>query len=270
MPMIHLKTAASLALSMALVAILTTPAAGAETRPIKALLVAGGCCHDYAQQKDVLKLGLEARAFVQVDIVYVKDDSTRPKLPIYGNPNYAKGYDVVIHDECSADVNDPEVIQGVLQPHRDGVPGVNLHCAMHCYRFGDFGKPVIAGAPNARWYEYLGLHSSGHGAQKPIAIKFLDPANWVIKGMADWTTINEELYNNIEVAGDTTRLATGTQEGEAKAPVVVWSHLYGDKKTRVFSTTIGHNNETVSDPRYLDLVTRGLLWAVNRPDVLKN
>jgi type 1 glutamine amidotransferase len=23
--------------------------------------------------------------------------------------------------------------------------------------------------------------------------------------------------------------------------------------------------ETVNDPRYLDLVTRGLLWAVNRP-----
>ena len=30
---------------------------------------------------------------------------------------------------------------------------------------------------------------------------------------------------------------------------------------RVFSTTVGHNDETVSDPRYLDLVTRGVLWA---------
>jgi type 1 glutamine amidotransferase len=34
--------------------------------------------------------------------------------------------------------------------------------------------------------------------------------------------------------------------------------------TRVFSTTLGHNTETVSDPRYLDLVTRGLLWSVKR------
>ena len=61
----------------------------------------------------------------------------------------------------------------------------------------------------------------------------------------------------------------GTQDGGATGPVVIWTHLYGDKKTRVFSTTIGHNNETVSDPRYLDLVTRGLLWAVNREDALK-
>ena len=37
-------------------------------------------------------------------------------------------------------------------------------------------------------------------------------------------------------------------------------------RTRVFSTTIGHNNDTVGDPRYLDLVTRGLLWAVNKLD----
>ena len=158
-------------------------------------------------------------------------------LPIYGHPDYAKGYDVVIHDECSADIKDPEVIQGVLKPHQDGIPGVNLHCAMHCYRFGDFGKPVPAGSPNSHWYEYLGLHSSGHGAQKPIAIKFLDKENWITKDMADWTTINEELYNNIEVADDTTRLATGSQEGDAKTPVVVWCHLYGEKKTRVFSTT---------------------------------
>jgi len=34
-------------------------------------------------------------------------------------------------------------------------------------------------------------------------------------------------------------------------------------KTRVFSTTIGHNNDTVADDRYLDFVSRGVLWATN-------
>ena len=38
----------------------------------------------------------------------------------------------------------------------------------------------------------------------------------------------------------------------------------GPKKTRVFSTTIGHNNATVEDARYLDLVARGLLWATGK------
>ena len=50
------------------------------------------------------------------------------------------------------------------------------------------------------------------------------------------------------------------------ASAVVWTNEYGDKKTRVFSTTIGHNNETVSDARYLDLVTHGLLWACGKLD----
>jgi type 1 glutamine amidotransferase len=35
-------------------------------------------------------------------------------------------------------------------------------------------------------------------------------------------------------------------------------------KARVFSSTLGHNNGTVGDPRYLDMVTRGLLWACDK------
>jgi hypothetical protein len=34
----------------------------AEIPPLKALLIAGGCCHDYAKQKDILKRGIEQRA----------------------------------------------------------------------------------------------------------------------------------------------------------------------------------------------------------------
>jgi hypothetical protein len=199
-----------------------------------------------------------------VDQVHVDDKSTKPPLPIYGNPDYAKGYDVVVHDECSADISDPKVIADVLKPHVDGIPAVNLHCAMHSYRFGDFGKPVTKGADNAKWYEYLGLQSTGHGPQEPIAIAFVDKDHPITKGLADWTTIKEELYNNISILGGHA-LARGTQKVKDKdvETVVIWTNEFGDKKTRVFSTTIGHNNETVSDARYLDLVTRGVLWATN-------
>ena len=240
----------------------TAPAAPA---PIKALLLLGGCCHDYAKQKDILKEGLEARANIKVDIIYSPDGSTKPPLPIYGNPNYAAGYDVVIHDECAADISEPSVIEGVLKPHRDGVAGVNLHCAMHCYRIGNPNEPSKSGTPQAFWFDYLGLQSSGHGPQKPISVAYLDPDHPVTKGLANWTTINEELYNNILIWGDAKALARGKQEAGDRPgrtdSVVVWTHEYGAKKARVFSTTLGHNNGTVSDPRYLDLVTRGLLWS---------
>ncbi|MEI6234847.1 MAG: ThuA domain-containing protein [Planctomycetota bacterium] len=251
-------------------------AVSAADAPIKALLICGGCCHDYAAQKDILKKGIEARANVVVDIIYSENKSTKPPLPIYGNPEYAKGYDVVIHDECSADINDPAVITGVLKPHReDGIPAVNLHCAMHCYRFGDFKKPVPAGAPNAQWYDYMGLQTTGHGPQEPIAITYTDKESEIVKGLEDWITLKEELYNNIQITTGKA-LASGKQtmskkdkEGKVTSSetttVVVWTNEYTDKKTRVFSTTIGHNNATVSDPRYIELVTRGLLWACKKP-----
>jgi type 1 glutamine amidotransferase len=45
---------------------------------------------------------------------------------------------------------------------------------------------------------------------------------------------------------------------------VVWTNEYGAKKTKVFSTTIGHNNSTVEDSKYLDLVTNGILWSAGK------
>jgi type 1 glutamine amidotransferase len=255
---------------LALAALSVSAAEGGKR--IKALLIAGGCCHDYEKQKDILKKGIEERANIQVDIIWASKDgkndgSTKPALPIYGNPDYAKGYDVVIHDECAAGVTDTAVIQGVLKPHQDGIPGVNLHCAMHCYRFGNFQKPVAPDADNGRWYEYLGLQSTGHGPQAPIAITHTDKASPITKGLADWTTVNEELYNNIQILTGKP-LARGKQvvkqkDGTQKEveTVVTWTNEYGPKKTRVFSTTIGHNNLTVADPKYLDLVVRGILWA---------
>jgi len=55
------------------------------------------------------------------------------------------------------------------------------------------------------------------------------------------------------------------KDGTEKAVecIVTWTNLYNGK-TRVFGTTLGHNNATVADPKYLNLVTRGLLWSVDK------
>jgi hypothetical protein len=255
------KTNLLLATLLALILTARSTSAADAPKPLKVLLVTGGCCHDYAKQKDILKKGIEARANAAVDVIFVADDSTHPPLPIYGHPDYAQGYDAVIHDECAADINDQAIVEGVLKPHRDGIPGVNLHCGMHCYRIGNPNDPVTLGTPHGLWFEYLGLQSSGHGAQVPIAISFVDPDSPITKGLTDWTTINEELYNNIKVFDGAHALARGKQgKGDV---IVAWTNHYLGK-TPVFSTTIGHNNQTVEDPRYLDLVTRGLLWACGK------
>ena len=49
-----------------------------------------------------------------------------------------------------------------------------------------------------------------------------------------------------------------------KNHVVVWANTYGSG--RIFSTTLGHGNATVGSGVYLDLDTRGLLWACGRLD----
>jgi hypothetical protein len=255
-------------LNCGLLAFTLSTASSAETKPLKALLITGGCCHEYGKQKDILKKGLEARANIVVDQIHTGDSSTKPPLAILGNADYAKGYDIVIHDECGSDISEPATVEAVLAPHRAGIPGVNLHCAMHSYRIGNPTAPVELGTPHGFWFEYLGLQSSGHGPQQPISITFTNKENPIIRGLADWTTINEELYNNIRVFDTATPLARGKQtyknrEGAERTSdfVVVWTNQYGPRKTRVFSTTIGHNSATVEDTRYLDLVTRGVLWA---------
>jgi hypothetical protein len=248
------------------------PADGDADRPIRALLVAGGCCHDYAKQKDILTQGISARANVVWTISYDPDKGTKHLNPIYEKgDDWAKGFDVIVHDECTADVKDLAIIERVLKPHKDGLPGVVLHCAMHCYR-SEGWKPN--GPSMTPWFEFTGLQTTGHGAQLPIEITFLDKANVITKGMADWTTIKEELYNNVggKLLDTATPLARGKQpadtkgrEGVYNSTIVVWTNTYNGK-AKVFGTTLGHNNETVADPRYLDLVTRGLLWSVDKLD----
>ena len=226
-------------------------------KPLRALLITGGCCHDYVKQKDILKQGLERRINIVIDHAHSPNKSTKPPLAIYGNADYAKGYDIVIHDECSAGISDPKIIADVLAPHRKGIPGVNLHCAMHSYRFGNFRAKVKLADANAKWFEYIGLQSTGHGPQQPIEVTFENNVPFITKGMKAWTTQREELYNNVQVLPGTQVVARGVQ-GKGKA-VVAWASEYHG--TRVFSTSLGHNNVTVADARYLNLVARGILWA---------
>jgi len=243
---------------LALLSLLPLAASAADApKQLKALLFTGGCCHDYAKQKDLLKEGIEARANIVITQVHTDDKGTQFRFKEYEKPNWAAGYDVIIHDECTSDVKDVAFVESILAEHKRGVAAVNLHCAMHSYRTG---TPI--------WFEFVGMHSTGHGPQLPIALTFLPIKHPITKGMTNWATVKEELYNNVKVWEDSVPLVQGKQEPGDKPgtndAVVAWTSLYGEKKTRVFSTTLGHNNETVADKRYLDLVTRGLLWAVDK------
>ncbi len=59
-------------------------------KPIRALMVTGGCCHDYASQKKILSEGITARANVEWVIVHEGKERT-DKVSIYAEPDWAKG-----------------------------------------------------------------------------------------------------------------------------------------------------------------------------------
>jgi len=266
-----LVTAALAALATGLLGFAPTSTTRAQDKPaaIRALLVTGGGYHDYAKQKDILTKGISARAEVQWTIAYDPDTVKEHKNAIYENPDWAKNFDVVVHDECTSGVTDLAVINRILEPHRQGLPAVVLHCGMHCFRSEGFPKVTP-------WFEFTGLQTTGHGAQLPITITYVEGANPITQGLENWTTIKEELYNNItgKLLDTAQPLARGKQTSKSKSGkettadcVVAWTNRYMGK-TRVFATTLGHNNETVNDPRYLDLVTRGLLWSVDKLDTV--
>jgi len=231
-----------------------TAALADESKPLRALLITGGCCHEYTKQHEAIAKGIQARANVRVDVYWTDNSTTAPVLPLYWKLNWAEGYDIIIHDECAASIKDKAIVNRIVQTHQK-IPAVHLHCAMHSFRTG-----------GDAWFKHLGLQSTSHGPQEPIDVKFSDTDHPITATLKDWTTIKEELYNNVKVF-DAHSLAVGVQKIGGKNPrtneaIVVWTNE--KQGARSFSTSLGHNTATVEDPRYLELITRGLLWACDK------
>ena len=69
--------------------------------PVKILLITGGCCHDYDYQtKEMQAAFKEHKIEVEWKVVNEGGNGTKAELEMYNNPDWAKGYDVVIHNEC--------------------------------------------------------------------------------------------------------------------------------------------------------------------------
>lgn len=226
----------------------------AETKPLRALMVGGGCCHDYPKQKGIISEGISARANVEFTIVHEGNDRTN-RVSIYEKPNWWQGYDVVVHNECFGFVNDDKFIENIAAAHAAGVPGVFLHCSAHSYRMGSTDA----------WRATLGLRSMSHDKGRDLKVKNVNAKHPVMTGFpAEWLDAKDELYRNEKVWPTVTALGTAFSEESKKDHVVIWVNEFS--KTRVFATTLGHANATMESPEYLGLVTRGLLWSCDKLD----
>lgn len=228
------------------------------SRPIQALLVTGGCCHDYERQKLILTRGISARASVRWTVVHQGGSTTNTPIPLYNDPNWADGFDVVVHNECFSDVKDLEFVDRILQPHRDGTPTILIHCAMHCYRTGD-----------NRWFEFVGMQSPGHGPHYSYTADNVKSGHPIMQDFGPtFVAPKGELYHSMKVFDTATPLAQANRQSDGLPQVCVWTNDYnrGNKErgTKVFGCTIGHYNETMAEPKYLDMMARAVLWATDR------
>lgn len=229
---------------------LSTTAAG---KPLRALLITGGCCHNYTLQSQQLTNAVGKLTVVEWTVVNEGGNGTRAEIPLYANPDWAKGYDVVVHNECFADTTDTNYIRSIASAHKAGVPAVVIHCAMHTYRATDIDD----------WREFLGVTSRRHDHLSRYAVKKVTPEHPIVKGIpADWKTPMDELYVIEKLWPNAKALATSVSERDGKAYPVVWVNQYG--KARVFGTTYGHSDDTFRDTVFLDYVSRGVLWAAGR------
>ena len=139
---------------------------------------------------------------------------------------------------------------------REGVPAVVIHCSIHSYRE----------AKTDEWRKVLGVSSFHHQARRPFQVVNLKPDHPVMKGFpAKWPDDPDELYEIKTVWPACTPLAESiTPNKPNDKHVSIWLNTCG--KGRVFGTTLGHLNDTMRRPEYLDLVTRGLLWACGKLD----
>ena len=221
---------------------------------INALIVSGGCCHDYSGEARVMMDAIGRALPVDWTVAVQGGRSTRGSMPIYASPDWAKRFDIVIHNECLADVDDPAYIRQITAAHRNGPPAMVIHCAMHSYRAATIDD----------WREFLGVTSRQHTKPFNIPVRIAAKDHRVMKGFKeDWVTPVDELYVIEKIWPHTTALATAVSPEDKKEYPLVWASEYGGT-TRVFGTTLGHGDATWADPVYQDLLTRGFKWAVKR------
>ncbi len=238
---------------LALVATFAGSVLAASSAPVRALLITGGCCHDYELQAKALTEGSKKIGAITWTVVNEGGKTTRAQIPLYDNPDWAKSYDVVVHNECFADTTDEVYIRKITAAHKAGTPAVVIHCAMHSYRAATIDD----------WREFLGVTSKKHDHQSEYPVTVLDAKHPVFASFpTSWTTPKDELYIIDKLWPSAKSLATSKSEKDGSINPVVWTNNYHG--TRVFGTTYGHSNATWHDPVFVGLVSRGLLWAAGR------
>jgi len=224
---------------------------GAE--PLKGLLITGGCCHDYTTQIQIITEGISQRANIKWDVVHEGGTGKDHKISKYGEEDWAKKYDIIVHNECFGSVKDDEFVKSIVA-HHEGTPAVFIHCALHSYR--------TSGSADY-WRELIGVTSKSHEGKRAVEVVNLEAKHPIMIGFPEkWTTPNGELYKIEKMWPGCTPLAEAYGKDTKKNHTCIWTNEYS--KTRCFGISLGHHNETMNSDEWLGVTSRGILWACEK------
>ncbi len=233
--------------------------AGDSKPKVRALMVTGGCCHDYQNQKKIISDGL-SDSVGNIDWTILAYGGKREiKAEVYKQADWIKDFDIVIHNECFGAVEDGDFVQGIVDAHvKHRVPAIVIHCSMHSYRV----------APTAdSWRALLGVTSRKHEKAKrklmviPTASGKEHPITAAIGD--SWETPNGELYIIEKVWPTATVLAKVSSDETGNDEPVIWTNQY--KGVRTFGMSLGHHNETMQDDTWQNILAAGWKWSLERP-----
>jgi len=228
-----------------IISIITTFAADAAPKPIKALFFVGGGYHDYAK----LAPHLTSKLSELVKVSFVVKDNFEP----LHDPKFADGYDAVVYDWCFDEAPD-DVLENALRTTAAGKPTVMIHCAVHAFR----RSPKIS-----EWETCCGMRSKVHDRFEPFTVVKLDPKSPITLSFPEtWDTPGDELYQTISIQPESHQLLKVKSPQDGREHIVCWTYRY--HSGLVFSTTLGHDLKTAASPEYLRLLANGLLWTCGK------
>lgn len=206
-------------------------------------LTSPGIYHNYQSQAEAITGALASRVNVRFDV-------SLHELSRWKTTDYAQGYDVLIYNICDADNQDAQLIANHRRQLEDlGVPALFIHCTMHSYR------------ETQLWWPVVGLETLHHEDQHAMSQRRLRQHPVVNSVPADWVVQKDELYINRSFLGEG---LLGSPGLDGETHVTAWLHSLGD--TRLFGTTLGHNESTISDPVFQQMLANALLYVTGHLD----
>jgi putative membrane-bound dehydrogenase-like protein len=207
-----------------------------ESRPIKILFLGDHGHHQPAERFRQLQPALEKRG---IDLTYTDRVDAL-------NPQELSRYDGLIIYANTTKIT-PEQEKALLDFVEGGKGFIPLHCASYCF----LNSPRYINLVGAQFLR----HNTG-----TFRTTIAEPDHPIMKGFKGFESWDETYVHTKHNEKDRTVLEYRDEQGKREP----WTWVRTQGKGRIFYTAWGHDERTWGNPGFVNLVERGIRWAVGQ------